>query len=149
MISLSLLMNYSARTFTKKFAGDYMKMLHSAATHNDKEIINASIDLGLLTGEESRDMNRTHIDAVKMVAEPFAKDDYFDFGNQDLTKRIYDKMPEIVEKRLKSPPHEVVALHRLLGGTFLMCMRLKARVNAHKLFFGIYERLSPELLSKK
>jgi len=59
-----------------------------------------------------------------------------------LTTRIYEKMPEIIQKRLKSPPLEVFALHRLLGGVFLMCMKLRSVVPMRRIFEDIYYQVN-------
>ena len=115
-------------------------MLYSAYEKDRNGILDSSKRLGILTGEESRDMLETHVQAVTLIGEPFRTEGLFDFGNQTLTKRIYERMPEIIEKRLKPPSQEVFALHRLLGGAFFMCMRLKAKVRVQDIFLGIHEK---------
>lgn len=114
-------------------------MLHGALTQDRAKVLDSSKRLGILTGEENREMVETHVSAIFLVGEPFRQKGLFDFGNQTLTKRIYDKVPDLLQKRLKAPSQEVFALHRLLGGAFLMCMRLKSVVEVSKMFEEYYK----------
>ena len=120
-------------------------MLQGSIKENREAIIESSKRLGVLTGDESRDMLDTHVAAVVLVGEPFRRPGLFDFGNQNLTKKIYEKMPEILHKRLKAPSQDVFSLHRILGGTFLMCMKLKSVVDVQKLFDEVYRRVADDL----
>lgn len=40
----------------------------------------------------------------------------------------------MMKNRLKQPPREVYSLHRKLSGAYLICIKLKARVDVKKLF---------------
>lgn len=92
-------------------------------------------------------MKDAHCASVMIVGEPFADNGPFDFGNQNMTARIYEKIPYMVKNRLKAPPREVYSLHRVLSGTFLACIKLKAKVNVGRIFKEIYTEALPELKS--
>ncbi len=48
----------------------------------------------------------------------------------------------MLKNRLKHPPEEVYSLHRKLSGSYLACMRLKARINCSKIWEEIkFQRL--------
>ena len=101
---------------------------------DDELIWKASIKMGFVTGEENSAMKKAHIESIKIVGEPWKKEGSFDFGNEDLTGRIYKTMPVMLKNRLKPPPPEVYSLHRKLSGSYLMCIRLKSKVDAKKIF---------------
>lgn len=61
-------------------------------------------------------MREAHCNSVLVVGEPFAMKTPYDFGNQNLTDRIYKYMPIMFKNRLKAPPPEVYSLHRILSG---------------------------------
>ena len=56
-----------------------------------------------------------HAEAVMILGEPFNRDNVFDFGNQDTTRRIHRLIPVMMEHRLTPPPEEIYSLHRLAG----------------------------------
>lgn len=62
---------------------------------------------------------------------------YYNFGAQDITNKIYKTIPMMLKNRLKAPPEEVYSLHRKLSGSYLACIRLKARVNCNEIWEGI------------
>ncbi len=133
----------AARTYEDNFVKRYMGIVHSAATNNHEKIIQMSQQIGFLTGMESQIMLDSHTNATLAVGEPFNilnKDEFFDFGNQKLTKKIYKLIPTMLKHRLKAPPTEIYSLHRKLSGAYLICIKLKSRVRAKKLFFEIYDK---------
>jgi len=66
--------------------------------------LNKSIEIGFLTGEESIRMKEAHVDSIITVAEPFKSENLFDFGEQQMTKKIYELMPVMLKYRLRPPP---------------------------------------------
>lgn len=55
----------------------------------------------------------------------------------------------MLKNRLKHPPEEVYSLHRKLSGSYLACMRLKARVDCNKIWEEIKFQRLIEGLEKK
>ncbi len=43
----------------------------------------------------------------------------------------------MLKNRLKPPPEEVYSLHRKLSGSYLACIRLKAKVNCKQIWEDI------------
>lgn len=95
--------------------------------------------MGFLTGYESPTMEDAHIDAVMILGEIFTTDGEFDFGTQRTTKRIADLVPVMVAHRLCPPPEEIYSLHRKLSGVFLLCSRLRAKLDCKPLFSRIVD----------
>lgn len=87
-------------------------------------------------------MEETHVDTVMIMGEVFTKDssDGFDFGSQSTTKRIQSLVPTILTHRLCPPPEEIYSLHRKLSGVFLLCSKLKVKMNCRDMFQDIYRQ---------
>jgi hypothetical protein len=68
------------------------------------------------------------------VCEPLAHRGVFDFATSGLAERARDFGLAVAFGRgLRSPPPATMFLHRKLIGTFLICARLRARINVHAL----------------
>ena len=132
----------AARRYDKSFVDTYMKIVYSAACNDIDTLLEYSKKLGFLTGMESKIMLDSHAQSTLAVGEPFNinNPEIFDFGNQDITKKIYKQLPVMLKHRLKAPPTEVYSLHRKLSGAYLICIKLKARVRAKEMFFNLYDK---------
>uniref|UniRef100_T1KW56 Uncharacterized protein n=1 Tax=Tetranychus urticae TaxID=32264 RepID=T1KW56_TETUR len=122
------------------FVDNYMKIIHAAALQDREGVLRSSINLGFLTGYESKIMEKAHVDAVMILGQAFATEGDYDFGAQDTTRRINELIPVMLQHRLTPPPEETYSLHRKTSGVFLLCTELKAVINCKELFQDIYEK---------
>jgi aarF domain-containing kinase len=141
-IKINLIDFGAARRFDKSFVDNYMKIVHAAAINDRDTLLEYSKRIGFLNGLENQIMKDAHAQATLAIGLPFNvnNQDVFDFGNQNLTKTIYKLLPTMLKHRLKAPPTEVYSLHRKLSGSYLICIKLKSRVNSKKIFFDIYDK---------
>jgi hypothetical protein len=83
------------------------------------------------------DTRRTEniVDVFALGCEPFRKRGLYDFAASDLPNRIRDFVLELaMSKSFDNAPHpEVLFLQRKVGGVFMLCARLGARVNTRVL----------------
>ncbi|EXJ64550.1 aarF domain-containing kinase [Cladophialophora yegresii CBS 114405] len=133
---LELLDFGASREFPERFINLYVKTLMAASRKDRKACGDLSVQLGYLTGYESKAMYNAHIDSVMTLAEPFMdfSPDVYDFQDQTITDRVRELIPVMLRERLAPPPEETYSLHRKLSGAFLLCARLGSRVRCKELF---------------
>lgn len=127
----------STRFYTKQFIDNYLKVTMAAARKDRAKVLRVSEEMGFLTGLETDAMKNAHVDAVMILGEVFSCEGEFDFGVQDNTSRIVELVPTMVSHRLCPPPDEIYSIHRKLSGAFLLCSRLKIKLNCRDLFNDI------------
>ncbi|KAF7128777.1 hypothetical protein CNMCM5793_003686 [Aspergillus hiratsukae] len=133
---LELLDFGASREYPVEFISKYISTL-IAASRNDRERCHSlSIELGYLTGHESKAMVDAHVSSILTLAEPFmdSSPDVYDFRNQTITDRVRSLIPVMIRERLAPPPEETYSLHRKLSGAFLLCARLGSQVRCKELF---------------
>jgi aarF domain-containing kinase len=128
----------ATKDFSALFVDKYIRIIRGAANGDSDQIVKHSIDLGFLTGYETKAMKKAHSDAVLILGEAFQRNEIFDFGRQDTTKRINNLIPVMLRERLTPPPEKTYSLHRKMSGAFLLCAKLKSKINVYSLFDNIW-----------
>ncbi|CAX44395.1 mitochondrial chaperonin, required for ubiquinone (coenzyme Q) biosynthesis and for respiratory growth, putative [Candida dubliniensis CD36] len=128
----------AARDFGDHFIDNYVKVLRAAVKKDRKRVEEISKDLGYLTGLESQQMVKAHVDSVMCLGEAFSPVDNngepFNFKKQTISDRVRGNVGLMLNERLTPPPEETYSLHRKLSGVFLLCARLNATVPCEDLF---------------
>ncbi|KAI7087724.1 ABC1-domain-containing protein [Hortaea werneckii] len=133
---LELLDFGASREYPDKFVEPYVSLLIAASRGDRDACRDLSIQLGYLTGHESKAMLQAHVDSIMTLAEPFVgtAPEVYDFENQTITDRVRANIGLMLNERLAPPPEETYSLHRKLSGAFLLCARLRSKVHAREMF---------------
>jgi predicted unusual protein kinase regulating ubiquinone biosynthesis (AarF/ABC1/UbiB family) len=125
----------SAREFEAEFSERYARIVRAAITHDRPALRAAAVAIGYLAADEREDRARGVEDLVLLITEPFHRDAPYDFARSKLPSRARDLGFDLAFRKgfLRPPPPETVFLHRKLVGSFLLCARIRARVNVNEL----------------
>jgi predicted unusual protein kinase regulating ubiquinone biosynthesis (AarF/ABC1/UbiB family) len=125
----------AAREFTPEFAGRYARICRAVIAGDRAAVRAAAEAIGYLPPGEREDRARGVVDLILLVCEPIRHRGVYDFGRSQLPSRARDLGLDLAFRRgfLHAPPPETVFLHRKLVGSFLLCARIRARVDVNAL----------------
>eukprot|EP00908_Phaeocystis_cordata_P000781 Transcript_10861.p1 GENE.Transcript_10861~~Transcript_10861.p1 ORF type:complete len:597 (+),score=212.66 Transcript_10861:111-1901(+) len=139
---LSLIDFGACQEYDHPFSDNYLRLVRACAEgYAEREaILHYSRELGFLTGDESSLMLEAHVNAAVLVGSPFAAQAQpYDFGTQDIAKRIASDVSTMIKHRLTPPREEIYTLHRRLNGCFQLAARVGARIRARDILLEAYE----------
>jgi predicted unusual protein kinase regulating ubiquinone biosynthesis (AarF/ABC1/UbiB family) len=117
--------------------------LFRAGMLGDRAALHGAVEaIGFVTADERPDRVEGLLDLFLIAFEPFQQRGAYDFGASDLARRAREAGLAFTLKKgfLRPPPPETIFLHRKLGGTFLLCVRIGAHVNLRSLLQPFLDR---------
>jgi predicted unusual protein kinase regulating ubiquinone biosynthesis (AarF/ABC1/UbiB family) len=122
----------SAGEYPVSLVESYRNVCRAVLSGDEAALRAAVFAIGYAHPRDPEPMTRNALDIVRLVCEPLAHRGPYDFAASGLIGRARDLGVTVAfGEGLRSPPPATIFLHRKLIGTFLMCARLRARVNVH------------------
>lgn len=125
----------STRRFSRQFVTRYARITR-AIVEGDREAARMfAVDIGYLRPEDDAWRVRATLDLLFLVCEPLRHRGRYDFAASNLALRAGELtfLPGVKAGTLRVPPPETMFLHRKLVGSFLLCARIRARVDVRSL----------------
>lgn len=129
--TLGLLDLGSAKEIHREFSEDYLLLFRSIRHGDRDEALRALVAMHFLRENEPEEIAHRYLDFFMLVFEHLARPGVYDFAASELFMRVRDMGMELVFKHglLRAPPAETMFIQRKLDGTFMLCGRIKARVD--------------------
>lgn len=130
------LLDYGAvRELPRPLVERYRRIFRAGMDRDRPALRAAMLEVGFFDPNERADRVDALLDLFLIGCEPFARRGVFDFGASDLPARAREAGIELTFGKgfLRPPPPETIFLHRKLGGTYMLCARIRARVNVRAL----------------
>ncbi|MEY3253115.1 MAG: hypothetical protein RL227_2088, partial [Pseudomonadota bacterium] len=98
----------------------------------------ASLDAGFTAAQDPAEQSRGVIALMRLAGEPLRHAGAYDFGASTLVARSVELGREqfLGVGYARTPPPDLLFLQRKFAGTFLLCARLRARVDLNRVFAG-------------
>jgi predicted unusual protein kinase regulating ubiquinone biosynthesis (AarF/ABC1/UbiB family) len=108
----------------------YRRLLRASLAGDRDGIVRLVVEFGWVPGDEPRDRLEGLADVILLSTEPLRAPGLYDYGTSDLAQRTHDASMELAFERglLLPPPPELLFVNRKLGGTYLLCTSLRARI---------------------
>ena len=120
----------AAVEFPAEFVERYRRITRAILDQDLPAVERYAAEIGYLRESDSQRHKDLVVDLIMLVCEPLTHEGAYDFGNTDLASRAAAAGLDIVfrSREYRNPPASTAVLHRKLGGSFLLCQRLGARI---------------------
>ncbi len=140
-----VLLDFGAtRSFSKKFATDYKRLIRGVVAQDADKTLDAADRIGYLAIEASPEYQQFLVDIFNIALESFQEPGVYDFESAHLSERIAALTEQAYDFKefWQTPPADVMYLHRKLGGMFMLATRLGAQADVNAMVAPYIARLS-------
>ncbi len=129
----------AAREISTSLSCSYARLIRAGMRGDRQALGHVAVEMKLLPPDESAERRAALLDLLELATEPFRHRGPYDFGVSDLPLRAREAATRLAFRHglRNPPPPDVLFVQRKIGGTFLLCARLRARVDAR----GLAERM--------
>lgn len=118
---------------------EQLRELGRALRSDDVTRIEAASDAaGFTAADDPRSQRDGVVSLMRLAGEPLRHQGLYDFGASTLFSRSFEQGREqfFGAGYTRTPPPDLIFLQRKFAGTFMLCTRLRARVNLQQVFDG-------------
>jgi predicted unusual protein kinase regulating ubiquinone biosynthesis (AarF/ABC1/UbiB family) len=121
----------ATRVYTQARMRQVRALIQAACAGDARGVEEAALAAGYLNDTDPLPRRRAVAELFLLVGEPARQATPYDFGHTDLSVRLRDSSYVLGydQGHWRPPPADLIFLHRKLAGCFLLCARLKARVD--------------------
>jgi predicted unusual protein kinase regulating ubiquinone biosynthesis (AarF/ABC1/UbiB family) len=132
----------SAREYAPAFVAHYASLCRAIVAGDREAARRAAVAIGYLRDDDPPARAQAAVELVFLVCEPFRRAGVYDFARSTLAVRARDAGLDLAFRQgfLRAPPPETVFLHRKLVGTFMLCARIRARVDVGRILRPLLAR---------
>ena len=133
----------AAREISTSLSCSYARLIRAGMRGDRQALGHVAVEMELIPPDESAERRAALLDLLELATEPFRHQGPYDFGVSDLPLRAREAATRLAFRHglRNPPPPDVLFVQRKIGGTFLLCARLRARVDVR----GLAERtLTPD-----
>ncbi len=96
----------------------------------------AAMVAGFIAAEDPPAQSAAVLDLMQVAGEPLAHRGVYDFGASDLAGRVFDlgEAQYRGDGYARTPPSDLLFLQRKFVGSFMLCVRLRARIDLAQVF---------------
>jgi len=125
----------AAREISPGLSDRYAELCRSGMMRDAVGLERAAVEIGFLPRNEPPARRAAFLDFITLACEPFRWGEVYDFGRSDLPARLRDTATRLAFHHgfRQPPPPETLFIQRKLGGTLLLCARLRARFDVASL----------------
>ncbi|WP_295458787.1 AarF/ABC1/UbiB kinase family protein [uncultured Thiodictyon sp.] len=115
--------------------GYYRQMMQASVVGDTEAVRQCAVALGYLDPDSSPEQAVNIAELIALTGEPLRQRGAYDFGTSDLFERVYVRGRDLFfdEAFGRTPDPATFFLHRKFVGTFMLCRRLRARVDLNGL----------------
>ena len=115
------------------FRQSYVKLLRAIKSLDEKRIIEEVLSFKLIDPRESKESFDTLITLLKLGVQPFLNEAEFNFSDDQFLKENSKLSRELLAQlRFSPPPHQLIFLHRKLGGIYAILRKLQAKIDVNQ-----------------
>ena len=119
---------------------DHLRELGRAQRSGERDrTTTAAIAAGFIGADDPPAQAQGVISLMLLAGEPLRHRGAYDFGSSDLFSRAFDsgRAQFFGDGYSRTPPADLIFIQRKFAGTFMLCTRLKARVDLAQLFDAV------------
>lgn len=111
--------------------GHYRQVMRAAVAGDTSAVHQGAVALGYLDPDASAERVAGIAELIELSGEPLRHQGPYDFGASDLFERVYVRGRDLFFDGAfsRTPDPATLLLHRKFAGTFMLCRRLRARVD--------------------